>query len=126
MTPREGAGVEALLAAERRRLHAIEASLAAEHDAVVDASSHANLDDEHDPEGPTVGFERARVASLLRDVRRRLSEVNAAEGRLRAGVYGRCCDCRRPIAGERLAAYPAAVTCHDCAAASPPPPVRRR
>ncbi len=126
MTPKERAAVEALLAHERERAAASEASLVAEHRAIVEASAQANLDDEHDPEGATVGFERARVASLLSEARRRSSEIDQAMERLDAGTYGTCERCGQPIALERLTAYPMAVTCVSCAAGSFASPLRRR
>jgi len=126
MTPKERAAVEALLAHERERAAASEASLVAEHRAIVEASTQANLDDEHDPEGATVGFERARVASLLRGARRRSSEIDRAMERLDAGTYGTCERCGQPITFERLNAYPTALTCVSCAAGSFASPLRRR
>ena len=129
MTPGQRTELESLLESVRQRLAATEAGLVAEHDAVVEASVDANLDDEHDPEGATVGFERARVASLLAQVRRHGTEVEEALERLRAGVYGTCERCRRPIDFERLAAQPTAVRCVPCAAAQSTalqPPGRKR
>lgn len=113
--------MKALLASERERAEVSEASLVAEHGEIVEASARANLDDEHDPEGATVGFERARVASLLTEVRRRSAEIDEALERLDAGAYGTCERCRQPIAPERLTAHPTAVRCVTCAAASPSP-----
>lgn len=115
MTGRERRDLDALLASERERLVAAEAELLTEHQAIVEASDRANLDDEHDPEGATVGFERARAASLLRHVRARLSELDDASERLRTGAYGHCERCGQPIAFERLAAHPTATRCIGCA-----------
>ncbi len=79
------------------------------------ASRSSNADDEHDPEGATIAFERQQVAALLDQTRRRLADVEAALERRAAGSYGLCETCGRPIAPERLAARPAARTCIDCA-----------
>ncbi len=79
------------------------------------ASRSSNADDEHDPEGATIAFERQQVAALLESARRRLADVDAALARRETGDYGRCESCGRPIAAERLAARPAARTCIDCA-----------
>jgi RNA polymerase-binding transcription factor DksA len=114
MTPDERAAVEKLLAAERGRVAATEAGLVAELAAIVEASDRANLDDEHDPEGSTVAYERARAASLLDAVHQRSAELAAAVERLRAGTYGRCARCGQSIAAERLSAHPTAVTCVSC------------
>ena len=79
------------------------------------AAVGSNLDDEHDPEGSTVAFEREQLAALRRAAREHLEEIDAALARLAAGSYGLCERCGRPIAGERLAALPAARRCVDCA-----------
>ena len=47
------------------------AALTAELDDIVAATADANVDDEHDPEGSTIAFERARVSTLLSQGRRR-------------------------------------------------------
>jgi DnaK suppressor protein len=90
-------------------------ALGREFDEMVAASRSSNADDEHDPEGATIAFERQQVAALLEQARRRLADVEAALARREAGVYGICETCGRPIAPERLAARPAARTCIDCA-----------
>lgn len=120
MTPEDQTAFGELLAAERERVAASEAGLVAELAAMVEASDLANLDDEHDPEGSTVGYERARLASLLDAVRSRSADLAAAAERLRIGTYGRCAYCRQPIAPERLAAYPTAVACVSCATVQAP------
>ena len=90
-------------------------ALTREFDEVVDASRSSNADDEHDPEGATIAFERQQVVALLEQARRRLADVEAALAHREAGDYGICESCGRPIAPERLAARPAARTCIDCA-----------
>ena len=90
-------------------------ALTREFDSVVAASQSSNADDEHDPEGATIAFERQQVAALLESARRRLADVEAALERRAAGGYGICETCGRPIEPERLAARPAARTCIDCA-----------
>jgi DnaK suppressor protein len=90
-------------------------ALTREFDEVVAASAASNADDEHDPEGATIAFERQQVVALLEQARRRLADVDDALAREAAGDYGRCTDCSRPIAAERLAARPQARTCIDCA-----------
>jgi RNA polymerase-binding transcription factor DksA len=75
----------------------------------------ANTDDEHDPEGATLAFERAQVTSLLHDAERRLDELADAQARVEAGTYGVCARCGRAIGAERLAAVPTTRVCVDCA-----------
>ena len=86
------------------------------HADVVAAAVDANADDEHDPEGATIAFEREQVAALLAQARRRVEELGAALERSRAGAYGRCESCGLPIGDARLEARPAARTCISCAA----------
>jgi RNA polymerase-binding transcription factor DksA len=103
------------LARVRRETMAQIDALTREFDEVVAASASSNADDEHDPEGATIAFERQQVAALLDQSRRRLAEVDAALARAAAGEYGRCADCGGPISAERLAARPHASTCIGCA-----------
>src|SRR6185437_14592611 len=100
---------------ERTAAEAQIAALTREFDALVAASASSNADDEHDPEGATIAFERQQVVALLDAARQRLADVEAALARRDAGGYGVCETCGRPIGAERLAARPAARTCIDCA-----------
>jgi len=91
------------------------ASLERSHADVVAAARDANADDEHDPEGATIAFEREQVAALLAQGRRRVEELRSALERARAGAYGGCESCGSPIGAARLEARPAARTCIACA-----------
>jgi RNA polymerase-binding transcription factor DksA len=95
---------------ERSRLLAQRAALTGDHAGMVEASRDSNADDEHDPEGSTIAFERSQLASLLRQADDRLAEVDAALQRAADGTYGRCERCGRPIDPERLQARPTART----------------
>jgi DnaK suppressor protein len=103
------------LAAERdeteRRLAALTGSFAD----IVDASASSNADDEHDPEGCTIAFERSQVGALITQARTHLGELDAAVARVADGSYGICEGCGRAIASERLVARPVARTCITCA-----------
>jgi DnaK suppressor protein len=83
---------------------------------VIDASRSSNADDEHDPEGATIAFERAQVIALLAAAKQRLADLDDALARHAAGAYGVCEACGQPIPPERLAVRPAARTCVTCAA----------
>ena len=78
------------LSAERAAALAQIEALTREFDEVVAASKASNADDEHDPEGATIAFERQQVAALLESARRRLADVDAAVTAVEAGTYGRC------------------------------------
>lgn len=107
-----------LLEAERQQALRRLAGLTGDFDEMVAASRDANADDEHDPEGATIAFERSQVAALVLQVQGQLTEVEAAIDRLAAGIYGVCEQCGQPIAAARLEARPAARTCIACASAA--------
>lgn len=117
------AGTEALRPADIRAVLAVTRcatvrrmeALAGDVDAMIDAASDVATDDEHDPEGATIAFERARIGALLDQARNQLAEIDHALRRLDDGRYGVCERCGRPIAPERLAARPVASTCISCA-----------
>jgi RNA polymerase-binding transcription factor len=82
---------------------------------LFEASRSSNADDEHDPEGSTIGYERAQLTAVLEAARRRLVDLDDALRRLDDGTYGICEVCGEPIPGERLEARPSARTCVGCA-----------
>ena len=100
---------------ERARTLERLARLTDDHDAVVAASLDTNADDEHDPEGATIAFERSQVDSLIERARLQLAEVDAATERLAAGTYGTCERCGEPVGEARLDARPTARRCIACA-----------
>jgi RNA polymerase-binding transcription factor DksA len=81
---------------------------------VIASASSTTADDEHDPEGATIGFERAQAQALLDQAIAAVGELDAALSRQQAGTYGRCADCGEPIGDERRAARPAALRCIRC------------
>jgi DnaK suppressor protein len=113
--PDPAARVAAERAAALDRVRGLEAQLGelAEQQALT---AH---DDEHDPEGVTIGFERAQLQGLLAGARRAVAAADRAARRIADGSYGRCVRCGDPIPAERLDALPAVETCLRCA-------VRRR
>lgn len=104
------------LEAEREVAHERLASLTGDYDSVVAASLDTNADDEHDPEGHTIAFERSQIGALVQQVRHHESEIEAAIRRVDAGTYGWCQRCGEPIGEARLEALPGARTCITCAA----------
>jgi DnaK suppressor protein len=83
--------------------------------ALAERQALTTHDDEHDPEGVTIGFERAQMQGLLTGARNDLSALDRAADRIAAGSYGRCLRCGVPIPAERLDAPTAAETCLVCA-----------
>ena len=102
------------LLVERERTTRRLAELTGDFREIVEASRSTNADDEHDPEGATIAFERSQVATLVQQARHRLREIEAALARIDDGRYGRCERCGRPIPLERLEARPTARTCVAC------------
>ena len=111
----DGAQERARLLAERERVAGRLALLTRDFDEVVAASLDSNADDEHDPEGHTIAFERSQVSALVAQVAGHLAAVDAALARLDAGGYGTCARCGGPIGAARLEARPVATTCIACA-----------
>src|SRR5579863_328594 len=105
-----------LLTAERAEALRQVAALKREFAGIAEAAGSAGTDDEHDPEGATLAFERQHTAALLEAARERVAAIDAALDRLEAGHYGACARCGQPIGADRLAARPAALTCIRCAA----------
>jgi RNA polymerase-binding protein DksA len=112
-------GARDRLEAERRRTLARLQDLVGDYDGVVTASRDTNADDEHDPEGATIAFERSALGALARQAHDRLREVDLALGRVADGSYGVCEKCGAPIGTERLEARPTARRCIACASRSP-------
>ena len=107
-----------LLAAERAstlgRLGALERELRG----IIESAELAGTDDEHDPEGATIAFEREHLTALLDQTRDQLGRVDAALRRVDEGTYGVCEHCGEPIAPARLEARPTAALCIACASQS--------
>ena len=103
------------LSEERARTVDRISSLQRSFDDIVAASEDVATDDEHDPEGHTIAWERQQVATLLAAARTHLTELDLAIRRIEGGDYGRCEVCGRPIALERLDALPTTSTCVACA-----------
>ena len=101
------------LLAERDAALAQIDALTREFDEVVAASRSSNADDEHDPEGATIAFERQQVVALTGQLQRSREDLLRA---LEQGDgYGTCERCGGPIGAERLEARPTARTCIACA-----------
>jgi DnaK suppressor protein len=113
----DASSLEELLTAERASTLRRIAALTRDWDGIVESSAGIGVDDEHDPEGATLAFERSQIESLLSQARGQLADLDRALEQLRAGTYGTCERCGGPIAPERLTARPAARTCITCAAA---------
>jgi DnaK suppressor protein len=90
-------------------------ALIRERDGIVASADLTNTDDEHDPEGATLAFEREQISALLQSARARLSGLDAALARVHDGSYGICSGCGGAIPSGRLLARPDTTTCVTCA-----------
>ena len=90
-------------------------ALADEFNGIVAASMDANADDEHDPEGATIAFERERTAALRAQAIAHLRDLDQALTRVTSGTYGTCSTCGQAIDVERLRALPVTESCTACA-----------
>ncbi len=89
--------------------------LVRERDGIVAGADLGATDDEHDPEGATLAFEREQISALIRQARERLDGLDAVLARVDAGDYGRCAVCGDLIPEGRLLARPDTITCVGCA-----------
>ena len=106
------------LAADRDQTLDRLAELERDFAAIVTSASEGSAggDDEHDPEGATVAFERQHIAALAAQARDHLAAIDAAVAKIDSGVYEICDMCGGEIGEERLAARPASLICVRCAA----------
>lgn len=109
--------VASRLAEDRARVVARISQMDDDMGSLVAASVGSNADDEHDPEGQTIAYERSQLGALTDRAQAHLDEIDAATHRLAAGTYGTCAVCGEPIDPARLDARPTADTCIGHAAA---------
>lgn len=98
------------LSSTRDRLATLERELTS----IVEAADTANIDDEHDPEGSTIAYERALVISMIDTARSAVEDLERASAMVHLPDFGKCDDCGEPIGTERLLARPATTQCVGC------------
>ena len=109
-----GADLEAaaeLLNREREEVRTRLAGMTTDLQSLRAASVNSNADDEHDPEGQTIAYERSQLSALVRSAQSHLARIDGAVLRLQQGRYGICEVCGKPIPAARLEARPTAQTC---------------
>ncbi len=114
MSSSHAAAISALRVDRERRVAQI-AALQRSFTELVSALDSSNADDEHDPEGPTIAFERAQLLAQSESAQAGLAAIEEAMVRATTGTYGMCQTCGQPIGPDRLDALPAATTCLACA-----------
>lgn len=112
--------------AERRRLLSLVDSLTASFDDLTEAADASPPDDEHDPEGHTIAFERSQLTARRDGYLRAIADLAAAEIRLNDARSALCEGCGDPIPHERRLAVPTTTRCVECARPGPPRRLRPR
>ncbi|MCU1394115.1 MAG: TraR/DksA family transcriptional regulator [Ilumatobacteraceae bacterium] len=115
MTSRNRRALRTHVLEELIRLDEQIASLTRSFDDIVAAAELTSTDDEHDPEGATVAFERAQVTALLRQAEADREALRITVDRIEDPAFGVCEHCAGFIGIERLLALPAATRCVACA-----------
>ena len=105
-----------IVEAEQERTGRQIASLEAIVAGIVEASELVSTDDEHDPEGATIAYERAQASALLRQARTDRDALLVTRRQLEEGQQVVCAVCGRHIDFERVAAVPTTTRCVQCAA----------
>ena len=100
---------------ERVRVSDQVSTLQQSFNGIVDGTELTSNDDEHDPEGTTIAYERAQVSALLAQARDDLVALDAALDRVDNGTIETCDVCGGSIAFERMLALPGVRTCVKCA-----------
>jgi RNA polymerase-binding transcription factor DksA len=116
LTSRQLASLRGQLESDRERTGMLIDTVTDEMGAFVSARRDTATDDEHDPEGPTLAFERSQTSAILSQSQQHLVEIDAALTRMDEGRYGLCKSCGNEIALGRLQVRPQAALCISCAA----------
>jgi DnaK suppressor protein len=115
LNSRQRARLRGHLAGDREQTRLVIERTVGELDAFVSARYDAPTDDENDPEGPTLAFERSQASAMLRQSEQHLQDIDAALLRMDQGTYGLCITCGGEIALGRLQVRPQASLCIRCA-----------
>jgi DnaK suppressor protein len=114
LTLRERRALRAAIHEEMSHLDEQIDALTRRFDDIVDSADLTSTDDEHDPEGATIAFERSQVSSLLRQTASDRTALRETLDRLDDDSYGMCEVCAEFIGAERLIALPATKRCVRC------------
>jgi RNA polymerase-binding transcription factor DksA len=115
LTARQLTSLRTQLEGDRERTGMLIDTVINEMGAFVSARRDTSTDDEHDPEGPTLAFERSQSSAILGSSQQHLKEIEAAIQRMDEGRYGLCTNCGQGIALGRLQVRPQAALCISCA-----------
>ena len=115
LTTRQRTKLRGRLLDDHRATELLISRLASDLDSFQNSRKDAPVDDEHDPEGPTLAFERSQSTAILGQTRIHLAQIENALERLDAGAYGVCVTCHKAIPVARLEVRPYSTQCVSCA-----------
>ena len=116
VSPADAHSVLTIVRAEQQRTARQVESLEGVVASIVEASELTSTDDEHDPEGATIAYERAQAIALLRQAREDLDALAITLVQLESAHEVVCSICGRAIDLERVATLPTTSRCIRCAA----------
>ena len=93
-------GIRRRLEAERTAAQDRVRAMTSELDGFMAESADSNADDEHDPEGPTIAYQRAQLITLLDRSRSSVDDLDRALERLDRGDYAVCERCGGRVPGR--------------------------
>ena len=103
------------LTQERQRIQAALDNLHEENPgSIADETGEDAVFDNHLADTATVTYDRELDYTLEENAEHMLSDIDSALRRIDDGTYGRCTNCSKVIAAERLEARPWATLCIDC------------
>jgi RNA polymerase-binding transcription factor DksA len=107
--------LRARLVDDHAQTRAFIAQLESDLDSIRSSRQDVPTDDEHDPEGPTLAFERSQSTAVLENTKVHFADIESAVERLDENSYGLCARCGEPIPFARLEARPYSRHCVECA-----------
>ncbi|HYY02688.1 MAG TPA: TraR/DksA C4-type zinc finger protein [Gaiellaceae bacterium] len=103
------------LTQERQRIQAALDNLHEENPgSITDETGEEAVYDNHLADTATVTYDRELDYTLEENAEHRLADIDAALQRIDDGSFGKCTNCGREIAPERLEVRPWATLCIDC------------
>jgi RNA polymerase-binding transcription factor len=115
VSPADAQNVLTTVRAEQQRTARQVESLEGVVASIVEGSELTSTDDEHDPEGATIAYERAQAIALLRQAREDLDALVVTCMQLESTQVVVCSVCGRTIDLERVATLPTTRRCIRCA-----------
>lgn len=115
LTQRQLAKLRARLVKDREQTYDLISQLVADLESMRESRQDVATDDEHDPEGPTLAFERSQTSAVLDNARTHFDGIEDALMRVDGEEFGVCVSCGRRIPFARLEARPYAQYCVACA-----------